>query len=114
MDPQRRDLHRRCTLSRSDYANATLPELIRQARSSETSNADLTFIAEKIGEHEMTQDTEVLLCCLAANSSPLVREGAVYGLAPHRGRPGVRFALEHIAATDSSPAVRECAMEALS
>lgn len=50
--------------------------------------------------------------CYAVMECPLVREGAVYGLAPHVTDPGMRDVLEAITVDDPSPGVRDAAREA--
>lgn len=71
----------------------------------------LTFIAEQLGRRSPPPLRWLRL--LACHASPLVREGAVYGLAPHVEVSGVRIALERIAGSDPSLGVRDAAREAL-
>jgi hypothetical protein len=66
---------------------------------------ELTFLAEKLTDEET-------LTVLAKHTSPLVREGAVYGLAKI-DTLSARGTLATIAAIDPSPGVREAAREAL-
>jgi HEAT repeats len=66
---------------------------------------ELTFAAEKLRD-------ERALNVVAKHESPLVREGAVYGLAKLRTATA-RSTLALIAANDPSPGVRAAAVEAL-
>jgi len=70
---------------------------------SERDPAVLTFKAEQTTDYQ-------LLCEYLKNSSPVVREGAVYGLVALRDK--IDSLLEHIAKEDPSPGVREAAAEA--
>ena len=72
---------------------------------------DLTFIAERLGRRDPVPLRWIEL--LVRHASPVVREGAVYGLAPHAAVPSVRLTLQEIAGTDPSPGVRSAAREAL-
>jgi len=72
---------------------------------------NLTCIAEALGKREPPPLR--WLASLARHPSAAVREGAVYGLAPHVAMPFVRVYLEVIASHDPSPGVREAASEAL-
>jgi hypothetical protein len=72
---------------------------------------DLTFIAEALGKR--TPPPLRYLAVLARHPSPIVREGAVYGLAPHTEFASVRGLLADMANLDASPGVREAAREAL-
>lgn len=71
----------------------------------------LTFIAEDLGKRNPPPLR--YLAALARHSSPIVREGAVYGMAPHVGVSSVRGMLKDMSARDPSPGVREAASEAL-
>jgi hypothetical protein len=72
---------------------------------------DLTFFAELLGRRSPPPLRWLKL--LARHVSPLVREGAVYGLAPHVAVPGVRIVLSALAVADQNPEVRDAAREAL-
>jgi len=72
---------------------------------------DLTFLAEQLGRRDPPPLRWLVL--LTDHASPLVREGAVYGLAMHVAMPGVRFLLKTMAADDPIAGVREAAREAL-
>jgi len=75
---------------------------------------DLTYAAEALGLITDTNLVAAVLVRLARHSSPVVREGVIYGLARHvSASPLVRAALEQLAANDPSPGVREAATEAL-
>ncbi len=71
----------------------------------------LTFIAEDLGKR--TPPPLRYLAALARHPSPIVREGAVYGMAPHVEVSSVRGMLKDISVRDESPGVREAAREAL-
>lgn len=75
---------------------------------------DLTFAAEAVGSiADRAKAVEVLLPLLQ-HASPLVREGAVYGLSRHLGwHEWARARLEFVAQEDPSPGVRDAAREAL-
>lgn len=72
---------------------------------------DLTFLAEQLGRRSPPPLRWLVL--LTDHASPLVREGAVYGLAPHVAMPGVRILLETMAVDDLSAGVRSAAREAI-
>jgi hypothetical protein len=71
----------------------------------------LTVIAEDLGRR--SPPALRWLALLARHASPLVREGVVYGLAPHVAVPGVRILLEVMADADRNTRVRDAAREAL-
>ncbi len=73
--------------------------------------SDLTFLAEQLGRRSPPPLRWLEL--LTWHRSPLVREGAVYGLAPHVTVPGVLLVLRSIATADPSQGVRDAAREAL-
>lgn len=72
----------------------------------------LTFAAEQLGNVD-TDAAAALLVKLLRHESPLVREGAVYGLEKHRHRDNVDMMLCLVAVIDLSPSVRAAAREAL-
>ena len=72
---------------------------------------DLTFIAEALGRRSPPPLRWLEL--LTRHPSPLVREGAVYGLAPHAAVLRCRLVLLWIATADPSPGTRDAAWEAL-
>ena len=74
---------------------------------------DLTFAAEAAGRIRSQASVEALLGLLK-HHSPLVREGAVYGLSTIVDRDWVRMHLEYLAKHDPVSGVREAAAEALS
>lgn len=76
------------------------------------SPAELTFVAERIGA-EFGSDAIPLLLMLLQHHRPVVREGAVLGLAHHVEEPRVHEALARVARFDTSNAVREVAQDAL-
>ncbi len=71
----------------------------------------LTFLAEDLGKR--TPPPLRYLAALARHPSPIVREGAVYGMAPHVEVSSVRGMLKDIAVRDENPHVQEAAREAL-
>lgn len=73
--------------------------------------SDLTFRAEKLGKRHPPPLR--WLAILTGHASPLVREGAIYGLAPHVDVPHVRLVLGALARTDPNRRVRDAALEAL-
>ncbi len=75
----------------------------------------LTYAAEPLGcsVRPLPDGAIDLLISLLGHESPVVREGAVYGLAPHVTNEAVRSALLSTSLNDSSPAVCESAREAL-
>jgi hypothetical protein len=74
---------------------------------------DLTFAAEALGLAD-TAIAVAVLVRLTRHASPVVREGAVYGLARHvAASPEARRALELLAAEDASQGVRQAAAEAI-
>jgi len=74
--------------------------------------ADLTYAAELAGRIVGSQG---VLLRLLADGSPVVREGAIYGLAERLagGVSGVREKLLRVASRDPSPAVRAAAAAVL-
>ena len=94
-------------LARTDPA-----ELVRMIREDRLAPADLTFAAEALGSVVGDDRTVPTLLSLLEHSSPLVREGAVYGLTDHMDG-NVRHALSKLARSDPSPGVRDAANETL-
>ncbi len=78
----------------------------------ELDNVDLTWIAEALGNDDGPESAGLLLR-FAEHPSPLVREGAIYGLANRMN--DIPFARQTIAnlLDDESEGVREAAKEAL-
>lgn len=72
---------------------------------------ELTFIAEALGKRQPPPLR--WLITLARHASPLVREGVIYGLAPHARLLGVRDVLRTIAEDDKNLTIRECAREVI-
>ena len=72
---------------------------------------ELTFIAEGLGKR--SPPPLRWLAALATHASPVVREGVVYGLAPHAADYYAMSVLCWIAATDQNEHVRAAAQEAL-
>lgn len=74
--------------------------------------ADLTYAVEIAGEMPWSQDNCRVLMAMLGHVSPMVREGALYGLAFHP-RQEVLERISEVARTDKSPAVREAALAIL-
>lgn len=72
---------------------------------------ELTFLAEDLGKEDPPPLD--LIEQLSMHESPIVREGAVYGLAPHASVERVRIRLQAIADCDPNAEVRHAAREAL-
>lgn len=71
----------------------------------------LTFIAEDLGRRDPAPICRLLL--LSRHPSEVVREGAVYGLAPHHDRADVGSRLMMMRDEDPDPHVRRAAEEAI-
>lgn len=101
-------------MSHVSHLYFTDDELLVLAQAATLPPEDLTFIAEDVGRLPGVL-TRVALLKLLDNTSPLVREGAIYGLScgHHRNEPNVRSALERVAMSDPSMAVRACAADVL-
>jgi hypothetical protein len=94
--------------------------LVAWVESGELDDADLSFAAEALGEafFQVVGDVAVrriaLLLRLTEHTSPVVREGAVYGLALDvHDSAGARERLEEMARVDTSPGVRQAARDVL-
>ena len=83
--------------------------LIKRA---ELDSADLTFAAEALGHTENGALVRDTLLPLLEHGSPVVREGAIYGLQQHLN-DAVRQRLREISVRDPSPGVRTAAEDAL-
>ena len=99
---------------------AYLLQLITQNR---LAAHDLTFAAESAGKvpNEFVDASVRVLLVLLRHESPLVREGAIYGLSRQLARGGwvpcrewIIDQLEGLKERDTSPGVRAAAQEALS
>ena len=78
-----------------------------------TNPVDLTFAAEELGCADHGEEARTLLLELVAHKSPLVREGAVYGLTCHVQHENVRAVLLKLVDGDPNPGVRVAADEVL-
>lgn len=77
-------------------------------------DAELTFAAEALGDAEESRDVVVdTLLKLSKHKSPLVREGAVYGLEGHVDMDKAYLRLIEMATNDDSPGVRDSALDAM-
>lgn len=74
--------------------------------------SDLTFAAEIVGRIPQPELIVPVLTRLLDHSSPLIREGAVYGLSNHMSDT-VRATLRRVVEGDASPGVREAAQSVL-
>ncbi len=74
---------------------------------------DLTFAAEAAGEISDSGLAVAALLPLLEHGSPLVREGATYGLARHLSSLDVVSRLQQLVTDDSSPGVRQAIKETL-
>ena len=86
--------------------------LVAHVNSGAMRPAQLALAAELIGDMGDRVTAERTLLALLRHDSPLVREGAVYGLAK-LDSPSSLEALRLVAYSDRSPGVREAATEAL-
>ena len=73
----------------------------------------LSTAAEIIGQINDPDQVVPLLLDLTRHAYPMVREGAVFGLARFLDREDARHCLQHLAQGDSSPGVRASAQEVL-
>lgn len=87
-------------------------ELAKLISSEKLRPADLTFAAEALGRSPDAQLVQRTLLPLLRHPSPLVREGAIYGLA-HCLDDAVRHAILQMAQSDPSPGVRASAVDLL-
>mgnify|MGYP007071587490 CR=1 FL=1 len=88
------------------------PRLVRSLTDGSLPDTLLTFAAEIAGEALPSAEVVPALRELLAHASPLVREGAIYGLARHPSAE-LRTRLRAIAEADSSPGVRSAAEDVL-
>lgn len=96
-----------------EYLATHHPEqLVVLLRSSRLSSADLTFAAEIAGSIPDSTMVRPALVPLLSHANPVVREGAIYGLANHLDEP-TRERLCTLANEDASRAVRTAASDAL-
>jgi HEAT repeat protein len=75
--------------------------------------SQLTFAAEELGEEAPEEIAVPALLPLLEHKSPVVREGAIYGLAHHLSNEKVKTKLDELAQKDTSPGVREAASDVL-
>jgi hypothetical protein len=74
--------------------------------------AELTFAAEALGQCPSIEAAWALNRALE-HESPLVREGAVYGLSHHFDKPGTRDRLRAVLKRETSPGVAMALREVL-
>lgn len=102
-------------LTESDLRELALSRfmlLANYVQSGQLRPAQLAFAALALGEAPYSTRIEATLFDLLTHPMPMVREGAVYGLA-RIGSASARRKLEEVAEVDTSPGVREAAQEAL-
>lgn len=94
-------------------AKSNPDRLIWLIRSGKLGPADLTFAAEVIGRLLPPASGLSVLYDLLKDQSPLVREGAAYGLYHQLSQNGVRHRLQSVAEKDPSPEVRAAILDVL-
>lgn len=82
-------------------------------RSQALKPSSLTFAAETLGQAPLQENFLVLLLDLLKHTSPIVREGAIYGLTNYLSDNRVQVQLRHMADHDVNEEVCEAAREAL-
>ena len=87
-------------------------QLVRLLLSMKMPISDLTFAAEIAGRIDDSSTVRPILLGLLCHPDPVVREGAIYGLARHVDS-AVIAELRRLTATDLSPAVRTAASDLL-
>jgi hypothetical protein len=88
------------------------PELLKLIGSDRLRGTDFTFAAEIAGRLSDSTAVRRTLLPLLLHDDAVVREGAIYGLAPHADE-AVRSALARLSASDPSAAIRQAATETL-
>ncbi len=88
-------------------------ELIDLIRSGKLSPGNMTFATEIAGASFSTALAAGILIPLLEHEAPLVREGAICGLAYHLDDSHCREAVKRVAGTDDSVGVRSTAQDAL-
>jgi hypothetical protein len=103
-----------CRAVFEDLARSSPRELMEIVRENRAPETRMTFAAEILGRDVPTSSAaNALLGILQNHPSPLVREGAVLGLAHHLDRIGVRHSLRAAAEGDPSPGVKRAVAEVL-
>jgi hypothetical protein len=75
---------------------------------------DLTFALEALGGlRPLSKEASDCLLRASMHESPIVREGAVYGMAHYVGDEDVAKRLAEMAQNDRHPSIQEAAAEAL-
>jgi len=96
-----------------EFLAANYPsELLKLIAGDVLSPPAMTFAAEIAGRTSLGHAVRTVLLPLLDNSSPLVREGAIYGLRQHADATVVGK-LRILAANDPSPAIRQAASDTL-
>lgn len=91
----------------------TCEELLAVVNNPASKPWDLTFAAEALGARPGSPEVFAALLRCLAHVSPVVREGAIYGLSAHYMTPAHREAIAKVRDADPSPAVRIVAADAL-
>jgi hypothetical protein len=102
-------LQRFCDPVFESFARYAPDQLVELLRANVLRPHMATLAAEQLGAHSNGDGVIDTLLALLEHSAPLVREGAVLGLAHHLERSGVRAQLEKVAAGDSCPGVQSTA-----
>ncbi len=96
-----------------EFLAANYPsELLKLVSSNLLSPPAMTFAAEIAGRTSLGPAVRAALLPLLDHASPLVREGAIYGLRRHADAVVIRK-LKAIAESDQSPAIRQAANDTL-
>lgn len=88
------------------------PQRLVRLLGSKLEPALLTHAAEIAGQNLPSATVVRVLIELLAHASPLVREGAIYGLSAHKGE-AIDAAVRDLAERDPSPGVRTAARDVL-
>ncbi len=96
-----------------EFLAANYPsELLKLVSSDLLSPPARTFAAEIAGSTSLGPAVRTALLPLLDHASPLVREGAIYGLRKHADEAVIKK-LKGLAASDPSPAIRQAAHDTL-
>lgn len=97
-----------------DLFEVSPAKLLFLIRSGALTNAELTFAVEIVGRagSDFSDEIRAVLVPLLDHESPVVREGAIYGVTRHKN-DSVTAVLQRIAETDSYECLRKAAIEAI-
>jgi hypothetical protein len=111
---QRRQWPRPCQEMFEEYARNDPDRLVDLLSSGTLTVPELSFASEAVGMVTDELLAVTALLPLLRHQAPPVREGAIYGIERHLEQSEeARAVLREIASTDSSPAVRRAAADAL-